>query len=555
MLLADWCNKNSDRGNIIKTEWTGESQDGSPVDFNSVTHGSGLKVKWRCRNCSHIWVATINNRTATKSGCPECYEKQRSSIVSSGKSKNGNDLKTWCVNNGELGNKIESEWTGLTEDGNTVFIDKIAAQSNKKVLWVCSNNNKHQWYAVIQKRTLLKSGCPYCTNQKVMSGENDLLTWCKENSKQYLIEQFSGQLEDGTKVSIDSLTKSTHTKVKWRHLTEDGKLHEWIASVSDRTSKNSECPLCIGRNNLKPGINDLETWCKNNPVFGSIITEQWTGLDALGNNISMSDIPAHSHKKVLWKCHKCGSVWESSTLAKLNNKNYCCADCSRVISESNRYKRVLQNSMTLADWAEDNTVYGNVLLSEFCSIDIKGNNITPDKITFGSDKMVLWRHSTSNEVHEWYATVKNRVLNKSRCPLCNTHGTSLPEQVIYRCIKQVYPKTISRGKFKGYEFDIAIPEIKTCIEYGSYYYHKDKQQRDLEKRQLCKNYNVRFINILDSSGSDINDFIDCDNIIMKVSNDKSLIKIVAILLKILHIDISNVDYDKALKESLDFIKM
>ena len=464
MLLIEWCNKNSERGSIIKTEWTGESHDGSPVDFNSVTHGSGLKVKWRCRNCSHIWVATINNRTATKSGCPECYEKQRGSIVSSGKSKNGNDLKTWCVNNGELGNKIESEWTGLTEDGNTVFIDKITAQSNKKVLWVCSNNNKHKWYAVIQKRTLLKSVCPYCTNQKVMSGENDLLTWCKENNKQYIIEQFSGQLEDGTKVSIDSLTKSTHIKVKWRHLTKDGKLHEWIASVSDRTSKNSGCPLCTGRNNLKPGINDLETWCKSNLVFGSIITEQWTGLDEFGNNILMSDIAANSHKKLLWKCSKCNELYKQDMLHKL-----------------------------------------------------------------------------------YHNTVK--------CNKCNIHGTSLPEQVIYRCIKQVYPKTISRGKFKGYEFDISIPELKTCIEYGSYYYHKDKQQRDFEKRQLCENYGVRFINILDSSGSDIDDFIDCDNIIMKVSNDKSLIKIVAILLKVLHIDISNVDYDKALKESIDFINM
>ena len=46
--------------------------------------------------------------------------------------------------------------------------------SNIKLSWKCSKG--HQWKTTPNKRTGGKTGCPYCSNQKVLQGFNDLKT-------------------------------------------------------------------------------------------------------------------------------------------------------------------------------------------------------------------------------------------------------------------------------------------------------------------------------------------------------------------------------------------
>ena len=45
---------------------------------------------------------------------------------------------------------------------------------HKKLDWIC--DKKHVWSAVVKSRTILGASCPYCTNQKVLLGYNDLST-------------------------------------------------------------------------------------------------------------------------------------------------------------------------------------------------------------------------------------------------------------------------------------------------------------------------------------------------------------------------------------------
>ena len=169
-----------------------------------------------------------------------------------------NDLYTWCINNSDIGNKILTEWVGVDPNGQELNMSKLGAQSNKYALWRCKNG--HEWKARIQKRTLLRSGCPYCSNQRVNLGENDLETWCKNHNPQ-LINEFTGEDSEGNRIQMSQLSKSTHKKVAWSHII-NGEEHRWVARVSDRIHKNSGCPICNSKNILKPGINDLETWCK-----------------------------------------------------------------------------------------------------------------------------------------------------------------------------------------------------------------------------------------------------------------------------------------------------
>lgn len=89
MLFIDWCKANGDRGNQLLSEWTGLDIFGNVISIDSVTHGCGIKMQWKCCKCNNIWDSTVNNRTATKNSCPICYEKNRGKIVSKGKVKQG----------------------------------------------------------------------------------------------------------------------------------------------------------------------------------------------------------------------------------------------------------------------------------------------------------------------------------------------------------------------------------------------------------------------------------------------------------------------------------
>lgn len=120
--------------------------------------------------------------------------------------------------------------TGQTEQGDKISIESVSVQSNKKVLWKCKNDESHLWYTKIQKRTLLNSGCPYCKNQKFNDkSENNLKNWCLANNKNWIIEQFIGKDETGKTVDITQVGKASHKKITWKHITDDGNTHTWIA--------------------------------------------------------------------------------------------------------------------------------------------------------------------------------------------------------------------------------------------------------------------------------------------------------------------------------------
>lgn len=71
-----------------------------------------------------------------------------------------NDLYTWCLNNGEFGQRLINEWTGLDENDIKVDMDSVSSGSHKRVKWRC--NNGHEWIVDIHNRTNNKTKCAYC---------------------------------------------------------------------------------------------------------------------------------------------------------------------------------------------------------------------------------------------------------------------------------------------------------------------------------------------------------------------------------------------------------
>lgn len=73
-------------------------------------------------------------------------------------------LYEWCKQNNKL--YIIEQWDMDKNDGLTVFT--ITSFSGRKIHWICEKG--HEWMTTVDARTRRLSGCPYCSNQKILSG-------------------------------------------------------------------------------------------------------------------------------------------------------------------------------------------------------------------------------------------------------------------------------------------------------------------------------------------------------------------------------------------------
>ena len=182
----------------------------------------------------------------------------------------------------------------------------------------------------------------------------------------------------------------------------------------------------------------------------------------------------------------------------------------------------MARGQSLHDWCQEHSEFGQQLLQEWTGLDENGNPIEMHEVSYGSNKKVQWK---CRRGHTWITAICSRTSQKTGCPYCIPYNTSFPEQFIYHSLKQLFPNIIHRGKYKGYEYDITIPELRLCIEYSGYHWHKDKlYTRDEEKKQLCKNHGVNFLQIYanyrDTKGNLVNTSYTKNQIIYKEKSNK-----------------------------------
>lgn len=65
---------------------------------------------------------------------------------------------------------LEKQWS----EKNKIKPTEVSIGSHKKVIWRCEKG--HEWEAAVKSRTINKTGCPYCSHNKVLAGFNDLAT-------------------------------------------------------------------------------------------------------------------------------------------------------------------------------------------------------------------------------------------------------------------------------------------------------------------------------------------------------------------------------------------
>ena len=207
----------------VSMDWNYEKNELNP---KNIRYNDNRKFWWKCHICGYEWVASLYNRIRGI-GCPKCgLEKQVESF-------NANQV----LNKGSLQNnnpKLAEEWD--YEKNRDLTPNDIIATSNKKVWWKCSKG--HEWEASISKRNS-GTGCPYCSNRKVLRGFNDLATKYPMLLKEW---NYSRNKD----INPEETIYGSYKRVWWK-CSKCG--HEWQTLIATRTIQGCNCPICSRKKN------------------------------------------------------------------------------------------------------------------------------------------------------------------------------------------------------------------------------------------------------------------------------------------------------------------
>lgn len=324
---------------------------------------------------------------------------------------------------------------------------------------------------------------------RLITGENDLNTWCKKNNRENLLREWDYDANSGLKNKFgwdvstpDLVMPNSNIKVGW--ICEKG--HKYEATIGNRTVNNHGCPFCSGSRLLR-GYNDFETWCKNNARED--LLNEWNYEK--NNGMKPSDILQGGAGKKFWWIGSCGHEWDAVISSRITArqgktghvKTAGCPYCS------NPPKRILVGFNDLESWCKKNQREN--ILREW---DYEKNEIKPTEVTFGSGKYVWWKCSKN---HEWKTQASYRTTgSKTNCPICARTQTSFPEQAVAFYLRKEY-EVLQRYRIKGREVDVFLPQFNIAIEYDGSMWHsgKEKEKKDFEKTKKLVSEGIKLIRL------------------------------------------------------------
>ena len=121
----------------------------NPVPATEVIPGTGQRADFQCGTCGHTWRTTVFQRTRMDQGCPACFG---SAVTPT------NNLAVHFP-------ELVAEW----HPDNPMRPTDLRPSSTQSVLWVCSKNPEHEWWAKPADRTRKEggTGCPHCDSSGV----------------------------------------------------------------------------------------------------------------------------------------------------------------------------------------------------------------------------------------------------------------------------------------------------------------------------------------------------------------------------------------------------
>lgn len=268
----------------IAKEWH-PTKNGS-LTPSMVTKGFHGKVYWICKNHpEHVYPATISNRLMGRN-CPYCGNRKIWRGFNDLETKNPELAKSWSPNN-------------------PVLPSDVFPNSHTNYLWICSAGHE---YPASPANRMKGKGCPYCSNQKVLPGYNDLKTKYPEIAKEWDYSK--------NKKGPDEVVCGTAKKFFW--ICPNG--HSYDMAVNKRVHGQG-CRYC-SNNSVLSGVNDLAHLRKD-------LMEQWDFEKNTDIDPKMTALK--SNKLVYWKCKCCGKGWPARIYHRTVNPYARCKYCNNII--------------------------------------------------------------------------------------------------------------------------------------------------------------------------------------------------------------------------------
>ena len=268
----------------LASEWhPTKNKDLTPDDVHP---GSAKRVWWKCpKGDDHEWQTVVHSRSWGRK-CPVCSGRKV--------------VKSTCLKT--LNPNLASEWHP-TKNGKLTPSD-VSPKSSKKVWWQCSQNNNHEWNAIIINRNA-GLGCPICSNQKVV------LSNCLATLHPDLAAQWHPTKND--KLTPFDVGAGSGKRVWWK--CPEGDDHVWRADIK-RRSLGRGCPICIGRK-----VVDSNSFLTLHPELAKQLHPTKNG------DLDPNKYRPYSNKTVWWKCPK-GDDHEWKTSFNMRVQGTGCPKCN-----------------------------------------------------------------------------------------------------------------------------------------------------------------------------------------------------------------------------------
>lgn len=439
----------------LAKEWNYEKN--GDLTPQTVVAKSDKKVWWYCK-FGHEYECRISSRVLDGIGCSICNKERRTSFpekaiyyyVKKEFSDAEENLRFNWLGKGELDMFIPSLNVGIEYDGYNWHKD---INKDLKKDTACFNNNVD----LIRVRV---DECPKYDSDsyKIYYGKNSQLVTLDDAIIylfNYLNQKYNVNIElninidrDYIEIMDNYITREKQNSLaimrpdiakEWNY-EKNGRIKPEFVSVysnrkvwftcsicgndyqtiiNNRTgSKKSGCQVCSHKK-IKKGVNDFGTQFPH-------LLEEW---DYVKNTISPYEISPGNHKKIWWKCSKCGHSWEAALCSRTGKQKCGCPVCGRQVAGTENNFAVLYPEL-LEEWCYDK------------------NERDPYTLLPQSNLKFWWKCKKCE--YEWQRDLYHRTQRHGGCPLC-------AHQVLVKGINDLETQFPEVAKEWNYEKNVLKP--------------------------------------------------------------------------------------------------